>query len=70
MNLKRMVKDMTQFLNMTQLRKKLGNRSRSAIYLDVAAGRLPQPVKLGGTLYWPEDEVEAHMRGMTKEKIT
>ena len=51
-----------RYLTLTELRAKLGNRSRSAIYLDLAAGRLPQPVKLGGRLYWPEAELDAHLR--------
>ena len=46
-----------QYLNFSELRAKLGHRSRSAIYLDLAAGRLPQPLKLGGRLYWPEGGV-------------
>lgn len=55
---------MQRFLTLTELRAKLGNRSRSAIYLDLAAGRLPQPMKLGGKLYWPEADVEAHLRAL------
>ena len=56
---------MQKFLTLSELRAKLGNRSRSAVYLDLAAGRLPQPVKLGGRLYWPEGDLEAHLRGLT-----
>lgn len=51
-----------QYLTLTKLRAKLGNRSRSAIYADLAAGRLPAPVKLGGRVYWPEAEIDAHLR--------
>ena len=57
-----MVKHMQRFLTLTELRAKLGNRSRSAIYNDLDAGRLPQPLKLGGRLYWPENDLEAHLR--------
>lgn len=57
-----------KYLNFAELRKKLGGRSRSAIYLDLQAGRLPQPVKLGGKLYWPEDEVDTHVRALRDEK--
>jgi prophage regulatory protein len=53
-----------QYLNLNQLRAKLGNRSRSAIYVDLAAGRLPQPIKIGAKLYWPEADVDAHLRGL------
>lgn len=58
---------MQNYLTLTELRTKLGGRSRSAIYLDLAARRLPQPVKLGGRLYWPEGEVEAHLCAMRKQ---
>ena len=47
-----------RYLTFTELRAKLCGRSRSAIYLDVAAKRLPAPIKLGGKLYWPEAEVD------------
>jgi predicted DNA-binding transcriptional regulator AlpA len=40
----------------------LGGRSRSAIYLDLDAGRIPPPIKLGGRLLWIESEVDAHLR--------
>lgn len=53
---------MQTYLTLKELRVKLGNRSRSAIYLDVKTGRLPQPIKLGGRIYWPERDVDAHLR--------
>jgi len=46
------------YLSFTELRAKLCGRSRSAIYLDIEAKRLPKPIKLGGKLYWPEAEVD------------
>ena len=58
---------MQTYLTMKQLSAKLGNRSRGALYQDVAAGRLPQPVKLGGRLYWPEGDVDAHLRNMREK---
>ena len=57
---------MQTYLTFTELRSKLGGRSRSAIYLDLANGRLPQPIKLGGRLYWPEGDIEAHLRRLQK----
>jgi len=60
---------MQTYLTLTELRAKLGKRSRSAIYLDLAAGRLPQPAKLGGRLYWPEGDVDDHMRSL-RDKAT
>ena len=53
-----------RYLTLHDLRAKLGGRSRSAVYLDVAAGRLPQPVKLGGRLLWPEPEVDAALAAL------
>lgn len=58
---------MQTYLTLTKLRAKLGGRSRSAVYDDLSAGRLPQPIKLGGRLYWPEDEVEAHLRDLREQ---
>ena len=53
-----------KYLNFADLRSKLGDRSRSSIYLDLYAGRLPKPLKLGGRLYWIEDEVDAHLHAL------
>lgn len=64
-----MVQKMQRFITLTELRAKLGNRSRSAIYIDLAAGRLPQPVKLGGPLYWPEGDLEEHLRAMSEKAV-
>lgn len=58
---------MLQYLTLTELRAMLGNRSRSAIYLDLAAGRLPQPIKLGGRLYWHSGDLEAHLRNLRQQ---
>ncbi|MGR3548258.1 MAG: helix-turn-helix transcriptional regulator [Roseovarius sp.] len=58
---------MQTYLTLTELRAKLGGRSRSAIYLDLAAGRLPPPIKLGGRLYWPEGDVDAHLRNLREQ---
>ena len=57
---------MQTYLTLTELRVKLGNRSRSAIYLDIKAGRLPQPIKLGGRIYWPEGDVDVHLRSLAE----
>ena len=58
---------MTQYLTLSELRAKLGNRSRSAIYNDLAAKRLPQPIKLGARLYWPADAVDAHLAALREQ---
>jgi prophage regulatory protein len=60
---------MQDYMTLNELRAKLGNRSRSAIYLDLAAGRLPKPIKLGGRLYFPEGDVETHLRNMREQVV-
>jgi len=59
-----MERNVHQYLTLKELRAKLGGRSRSAIYVDLEAGRLPKPMKLGGRLYWAEDVVDAHLRAL------
>ena len=53
-----------KYLTFTELRAKLGGRSRSAIYIDLANERLPQPIKLGGRLYWEDSEIDDHLRDL------
>jgi prophage regulatory protein len=55
---------MKQYLTLKELSAKLGGRSRSAIYIDLNLGRLPLPIKLGGRLYWAEDDVDAFLRSL------
>ena len=50
-----------KFMTFRQLQEKLGNRSRSTIYRDLEEGRLPKPRKLGGRLYWVEDQIDKLM---------
>lgn len=47
-----------KYLTLNEVRSKLGNRARSSIYLDIEAGRLPQPFKLGKRLLWIESEID------------
>ena len=42
----------------TELREKLGGRSRSACYKDIKFGRLPKPIKIGRNNYWSDDVVD------------
>ena len=52
-----------KYLNFRSLRETLGQRSRSAIYNDLDANRLPPPIKLGGRLYWVESHVDDFLAG-------
>jgi prophage regulatory protein len=58
-----------RYLHFGELRAKLGGRARSSIYLDVQAGRLPAPIKLGGRLYWCEPEVDARLRDLATAQL-
>ncbi|WP_235917055.1 helix-turn-helix transcriptional regulator [Maritimibacter harenae] len=53
-----------RLLNFNELQTVLGGRGRTTIYRDVAAGRIPAPIKIGGRLYWREDEVETFVEEM------
>lgn len=57
-----------KYLTLTELRAKLGNRSRSAIYADLSAGRLPKPIKLGGRIYWRESDIDQRMNDLANAK--
>lgn len=56
-----------KYLDMNELRLKLANRSRAAIYEDLKAGRLPQPIKLGARVLWIESEVDAHLLSLREK---
>ena len=57
-----------RLLTFNDLREILGGRGRSTIYRDVAAGRLPEPIKIGGRVYWQDDEVEAALQNLKEMK--
>ncbi|MGK7652423.1 helix-turn-helix transcriptional regulator [Roseovarius sp. B08] len=46
------------YLNLNQLSEKLGGRSRSSLYRDIEHGRIPEPLRIGGRLYWIESHVD------------
>jgi prophage regulatory protein len=48
-----------KYLSFPDLQSKIGGRSRSSVYRDVALGRLPQPIKFGARLYWNEADIDA-----------
>ena len=52
---------MPKLLNFREIRALLGGRGRTTCYRDMELGRLPQPIKIGGRLYWREDEVEVFL---------
>ena len=54
-----------KYLSFQELRQKLGNRGRTTVYRDIELGRLPQPIKLGGRLYWIESQVDEALCGQS-----
>jgi prophage regulatory protein len=52
-----------RYLTFNQLREKLGGRGRTTIYRDIAAKRLPPPIKLGGLNYFSENLVDEALMG-------
>lgn len=50
-----------KYLTLQQLSQKLGGRARSSIYRDLEFSRLPQPIRLGGRIYWCEQDIDALM---------
>ena len=58
-----------RLLNFSQMRVgKLDGRARSTIYIDVEKGRLPPPIKIGGRLYWVEEEIDAWIIKLQAER--
>ena len=56
-----------KLINFNELRKRLGGRARSSIYLDMQNKRLPMPLKLGGRLYWEEEQLNAWIKSYLKK---
>ena len=56
-----------KFLTFKDLRVKLGGRGRTTIYRDLADGRLPAPILLGGRNYWVDEEVDAAMQKLARK---
>lgn len=53
-----MIQTPNRYITLSQLCAKLGGRSRSSIYRDLANGHIPNPIRIGARLYWVEEEVE------------
>jgi predicted DNA-binding transcriptional regulator AlpA len=59
-----------RYLTFNQLRQKLGGRGRTTIYRDIAAKRLPHPIKIGGLNYFPEHLVDEALMGALEPEMT
>jgi len=54
-------------INFKQVQEKTGGRGRTTFYRDSAPGDwLPKPIKIGGRLYWREDEVDAAISALAE----
>ena len=45
-------------IDFDKLRTRLSGRARSTIYEDLKYERLPNPIKVGGKLYWEETQLD------------
>ena len=59
------MQEIDRLLNIKDLSALL-NRGKSALWCDVKAGRLPPPVKLGGSTRWKYSEVQKFIQELTK----
>lgn len=59
---------MQQYLTVNDLQKRLGGRSRSAIYEDLKAGRLPEPLRLGSRVLWGEEDLTEFLDEMKTQQ--
>lgn len=58
---------MQRLLTVRETSERLGGRSRSALYEDMKKGRLPQPIRIGGRVYFGEEDLAAHLRALAAE---
>lgn len=59
---------MMKLLTLKDVSKVLGGRSRTTIYRDISEGRLPIPIKIGGRLYWVEDQLREFILGADHDR--
>ena len=55
-------------ISFAQLQELLAGRSRSSIYRDLAAGRLPSPLRFGSRLYWDKQQVIQKLQDLLPEE--
>ncbi len=62
-----MLVQIPKLMRLAEVAETLG-RSRSSIYRDVAEGRIPKPVKIGGSPKWFSSEILAMMEKMAETR--
>jgi predicted DNA-binding transcriptional regulator AlpA len=55
-------------ISFPQLQDLLAGRSRSSIYRDLDAGRLPRPMRFGSRLYWDKSQVLQKLQDFLPEE--
>ena len=55
-------------ISFPQLQDLLAGRSRSSIYRDLDAGRLPRPMRFGSRLYWDKSQVLQKLQNFLPEE--
>mgnify|MGYP001308299914 FL=1 len=55
-------------ISFPQLQDLLAGRSRSSIYRDLDAGRLPRPMRFGSRLYWDKSKVLEKLQDFLPEE--
>jgi len=55
-------------ISFSQLQDLLAGRSRSSIYRDLDAGRLPRPMRFGSRLYWDKSQVLQKLQDFLPEE--
>ena len=55
-------------ISFPQLQDLLAGRSRSSIYRDLDAGRLPRPMRFGSRLYWDKAQVLQKLHDFLQEE--
>ena len=56
-------------ISFPQLQDLLAGRSRSSIYRDLDAGRLPRPMRFGSRLYWDKTQVLQKLQNFLLEEM-
>ncbi len=50
-----------RYITLDQVSAKLGGRSKASLYRDIAAGRLPKPIRFGRRCYFRETDIDVAM---------
>lgn len=60
--------DHDERMSIKRLSEYLGGRGTSSIYRDIAAGRLPAPIKIGSASRWLKSEIDVKLAEARAER--